>query len=84
MLTIGTNVNTNSERLLTANLTKRELLRVFSVNRVSMTQNIIWHRKRYHEIGSVRNPGGVRTLIALHCGSFIFNMAVKAAKIGRF
>ena len=28
--------------------------------------------------------GGVRTPIALHCGSFIFNMAVKAAEIGRF
>ena len=28
--------------------------------------------------------GGVRTLIALHCGSSIFNMAMKAAEIGRF
>ena len=27
---------------------------------------------------------GVRTLIALHWGSLIFNMAVKAAEIGRF
>ena len=29
------------------------------------------------------DPGGVRTPIALHCGSFIFNMAVKAAEIGK-
>ena len=29
-------------------------------------------------------PGGVRTPIASHCGSFIFNVAVKAAEIGRF
>ena len=29
-------------------------------------------------------PDGVRTPIALHCGSFIFNMAVKAAEFGRF
>ena len=28
--------------------------------------------------------GDVRTPISLHCGSFIFNMAVKAAEIGRF
>ena len=28
--------------------------------------------------------GGVRTPIALHCGSSIFNMAMKAAEIGRF
>ena len=28
--------------------------------------------------------GDVRTPIALHCGSLIFNMAVKAAEIGRF
>ena len=28
--------------------------------------------------------GGVCTPIALHCGSFIFNMAVKAAEFGRF
>lgn len=26
----------------------------------------------------------MRTLIALHCGSDIFNMAAKAAEIGRF
>ena len=30
------------------------------------------------------HPGGVRTPIALHCGSFIFNEVVKAAEIGRF
>ena len=29
-------------------------------------------------------PDGVRTTIALHFGSFIFNMAVKAAEFGRF
>ena len=29
-------------------------------------------------------PGGVRTPIALHCGSSIFNMAMKAVEIGRF
>ena len=28
--------------------------------------------------------GGVRTPIALHCGSSIFSMGVKAAEIGRF
>ena len=28
--------------------------------------------------------GGVRTPMALHCGSSIFNMAMKAAEIGRF
>ena len=28
--------------------------------------------------------GGVRTPIALHCGSSIFNLAMKAAEIGRF
>ena len=28
--------------------------------------------------------GGVSIPIALHCGSFIFNMAVKASEIGRF
>ena len=28
--------------------------------------------------------GGVRTPIALHCGSSIFNMAMKAVEIGRF
>ena len=31
-----------------------------------------------------KQPGGVRTPIALHRGSFIFNMAVKAAEFGRF
>ena len=30
------------------------------------------------------HPGSVRTPIALHCGSFIFNEAVKAAEIGKF
>ena len=30
------------------------------------------------------NPGGVRTLIALHCGSNIFNMAAKAEEVGWF
>ena len=30
------------------------------------------------------HPGSVRTPIALHCGSFIFIEAVKAAEIGRF
>ena len=29
-------------------------------------------------------PGGVRTPIALYYGSFIFEMAVEAAEIGRF
>ena len=29
------------------------------------------------------SPGGVRTPIALHCGSSIFNMAVKAAEFGK-
>ena len=29
-------------------------------------------------------PGGVLIPIALHCGSFNFNMAVKAAEFGRF
>ena len=31
-----------------------------------------------------KQPSGVRTPIALHRGSFIFNMAVKAAEFGRF
>ena len=30
------------------------------------------------------DPGGVRTPIALHCGSSISNMAMKAVEIGRF
>ena len=29
------------------------------------------------------SPGGVRTPIALHCGSSIFNMVVKAAEFGK-
>ena len=28
--------------------------------------------------------GGVRTPIALHCGSSLFNMTMKAREIGRF
>ena len=31
-----------------------------------------------------RSSGGVRTLIALHCGSNIFNMAAKAEEVGWF
>ena len=34
---------------------------------------------KYHLI-----TGDVCTPIALHCGNFIFNLAVKAAEIGRF
>ena len=41
--------------------------------------NVIWCREFCGWL-----LGGVRTPIALHCGSFIFNMAVKAAEFGRF
>ena len=34
---------------------------------------------------TTHKPGGVHTaIILLHCGNFIFNMAMKAAEISRF
>ena len=34
-------------------------------------------------VGVGATAGGMRTPIALHCGSFIFNMAVKVTEIGK-
>ena len=41
------------------------------------TLAVTWREKRFA-------PGGVRTPIALYYGSFIFEMMVEAAEIGRF
>ena len=41
-------------------------------------------RKQYPNAVIGAGSGGVRTPIALHCGTFNFNMAVRAAEFGRF
>ena len=44
----------------------------------TVTRKYVMCGESYYGLGSVRTP------IALHCGSLIFNMAVKAQEIARF
>ena len=50
----------------------------------SMAKSLLRMGSVFISVAKHFTPGGVCTPIALHCGSFVFNMAVKAAKIGRF
>ena len=60
MLNIETYVKNNSEKLFTANWTKQKLSLVYAINSVSVTQNIIGHRKLHNRLSSVRNHNSAK------------------------
>ena len=64
---------------VTQNSTRRKpkLLVCFKISMFRIIRS--WRKKKKNE-----NVGGICRLIALHYGSVIFNMAVKATEIGRF